>query len=517
MVIRSRYPDVDIPDVALAEYVLRDAPARGDRVALVDGTTGRSYSYAMLDHLVGRCAAGLAERGVAKGDVVGIFAPNVPEYAVAFHGVARAGAIATTINSLYTPDEVAFQLRDAGARRLITVPPFLDRALPAARAVGIDDVIVFGEADGASSFADLVATGADVPEPAIDPPSDLVTLPYSSGTTGLAKGVMLTHRNLVANIAQFSAIRHIDETDVTLAILPFFHIYGQTVVLNGALRHGATVVTMPRFDLEQFLSLIQEHRVTALYVAPPVVVALGKSPLVDRYDLSSIRFIISGAAPLDADLQRSVAERLGCEVGQGYGLTETSPVTHASPQGLPTVYGSAGRLVPNTEARLVDPSTGADGTVGELWLRGPQVMTGYLGNAEATAATIDADGWLRTGDIATVDGEGWFTIVDRLKELIKYKGYQVPPAELEGLLLTHPAIADAAVIGVPDEDAGEIPKAFVVLKADAILTPAEIMGFVAGHVAPHKRIRDCELIEAIPKSPSGKILRRVLRERELAT
>jgi acyl-CoA synthetase (AMP-forming)/AMP-acid ligase II len=501
----------------LAEFVLADAPARGDRVALVDGVTGQSYSYAMLDHLVRRCAAGLAERGIAQGDVVGIFAPNCPDYAIAFHGVARAGAVATTVNSLYTADEVAFQLRDAGARLLITVPAFLDRAMPAAGAAGIDDVVVFGEAAGATSFADLLATGAAVPEPVLDPSYDLVTLPYSSGTTGLPKGVMLTHRNLVANIVQFAAMRHIDESDVVLAILPFFHIYGQTVVLNDALCRGAEVVTMPRFDLELFLSLIEKHRVTALYVAPPIVVALGKSPLVDHHDLSSVRFIISGAAPLDAELQRSVAERLGCEVGQGYGLTETSPVTHTSTDGVPTVFGSIGQLIPNTEARLVDPASGADGDTGELWIRGPQVMTGYLGNAPATAETIDGDGWLHTGDIATVDADGWFTVVDRLKELIKYKGYQVAPAELEGLLLTNPAIADAAVVGVPDEDAGEIPKAFVVLKPDARLSPAEIMDFVAGHVAPHKRIRDCELIDAIPKSPSGKILRRVLREREAST
>jgi acyl-CoA synthetase (AMP-forming)/AMP-acid ligase II len=237
---------------------------------------------------------------------------------------------------------------------------------------------------------------------------------------------------------------------------------------------------------------------------------------VDEYDLSSLRTIMSGAAPLDSALQRACGERLGCEVFQGYGLTETSPVTHAWRNGEPGTAGSVGMLLASTEGRIVDPETATDCNRGELWIRGPQVMVGYLENAEATAATIDAEGWLRTGDIVTVDETGAFQIVDRLKELIKYKGYQVPPAELEGVLLKNPAIADAAVIGVADEEAGEIPKAFVVLKPDAVMTPAEVMDFVAAHVAPHKRIRACEFIDEIPKSASGKILRRVLIDRERA-
>ena len=514
--IRSPYPDVEIPDLPLTTFVYRDAASRGDRTAIVCGSTGRSYSYAMLDHLVGRCAAGFAERGLQPHEVVGIFAPNLPEYPIAFHGVAQAGATNTTINSLYTAQEAAFQLRDARARFLITIPQFLDRALPAAKEAGIEEVIVFGEAEGATPFASLLATGAPVPQPAIDPAHDLVSLPYSSGTTGLPKGVMLTHRNLVANMVQFADCRAVDETDRVIGFLPFFHIYGQTVVMNDCLRRGAEIVTMPRFDLEQFLQLVQDRRITVAYVAPPVIVALSKHPLVDRFDLSSLREIMSGAAPLDGELQTACGERLGCDVFQGYGLTETSPVTHAWRSGEACTPGTVGKLLGSTEARIVDPETATDCDRGELWIRGPQVMTGYLENAEATAATIDADGWLRTGDIVTVDEAGTFQIVDRLKELIKYKGYQVPPAELEGVLLTNPAIADAAVIGVADEEAGEIPKAFVVLNPGAVMTPAEVMDFVASHVAPHLRIRACEFIDAIPKSASGKILRRVLVERERA-
>jgi len=516
MALRSPYPDVEIPDVPLSSFIYADAAARGDRVAIVDGPTGRSYSYAALGHLVGRCAAGLAEQGVQQHDVVGVFAPNIPEWPIVFHGVAQLGAINTTINSLYTAQETASQLKDARAKYLITIPQFLDRALPAAAEAGVERVFVLGEAEGATPFAAVLASGAPTPEPDIDAANDLVSLPYSSGTTGFSKGVMLTHRNLVANMAQFAACRDVGEDDCVIGVLPFFHIYGQTVVMNDCIRRGSRIVTMPRFDLEGFLGLIQKHGVTIAYVAPPIVVALTKHPLVERYDLSSLRYVFSGAAPLDADLQEACIARLDCAVLQGYGLTETSPVTHAWQQSETAVTGAVGKLLANTEGRVVDPESGEDAASGELWVRGPQVMLGYLNNPTATDETITPEGWLRTGDIVSVDEDGVFQIVDRLKELIKYKGYQVPPAELEGVLLTNPAIADAAVIGVADEEAGEIPKAFVVLKPNVVLTPAEVMDFVAGHVAPHKRVRACEFIDEIPKSASGKILRRVLVERERA-
>jgi acyl-CoA synthetase (AMP-forming)/AMP-acid ligase II len=383
---------------------------------------------------------------------------------------------------------------------------------------GIEEVFGIGEAAGTTPFGELLAPpGTPAPQPVIAPASHVVALPFSSGTTGLPKGVMLTHRNLVANLCQFEPVRHIDETDRVIAVLPFFHIYGQTLVLNDALRRGARIVTMPRFDLAQFLAAIEQHSITACYVAPPIVLALAKHPLVDQHDLSSLRFVMSGAAPLDAELQSAAERRVRCRVQQGYGLTEASPVTHIVHQDDENVHGTIGTLMPSTEARLVDAETGEDavaGQAGEIWVRGPQVMLGYLGDAEATAGMLTDEGWLRTGDIATVDGAGRFCVVDRLKELIKYKGYQVPPAQLEGILLTHPQIADACVVPVRDEEAGEVPKAFVVPREGSALDPQEVMAFVAERVAPHMQVRACELIDAIPKSPSGKLLRRVLVERE---
>ena len=479
---------------------------------LVDGPSGREITGAQFKRAVEGLAAGLSERGIGRGDVVALYLPNLPEYAVAFHGVCAAGATNTTANPLYTARELEHQLSDSGARILITVAPFLEAAREAAAGADADEVFVVGEAEGATPFTELIRDPADAPSPVIDPAEDLAVLPYSSGTTGLPKGVMLTHRNLVANLIQTQAGLPTSPDDVLIAVLPFFHIYGQTVIMNLGLRSGARIVTMPRFDLDQFLGLIERHRVTKAYVVPPIALALAKHPAVDGRDLSSLDLIMSGAAPLGAALADQVAERVGCPVMQGYGLTETSPVTHLVPPGESEGRGGKiGMPLPDTEARIVDPESGEDAGRGELWIRGPQVMRGYLNNPEATAETIDDDGWLHTGDVAEVDDAGQFEIVDRLKELIKYKGFQVPPAELEAVLLGHEKVSDAAVIGVPDEEAGELPKAFVVASDE--VGDEEIMEYVAEQVSPQKRIRLIERVEEIPKSPSGKILRRVLAER----
>src|SRR5215218_3715470 len=511
-VVLSPHPDVEIPDVPLHEFVLADAGRRADQAALIDGPSGRTLTYGQLAGGVRRVAAGLAARGFAKGDVFAIYSPNLPEYALAFYGVSAAGGVNTTVSPLYTTDELTRQLGDAGARFLLTVPPFLDKALEAAGRSGVEEVFVLGQAEGATPFAELLTAGDTPPEVDID----LAALPYSSGTTGINKGVMLTHRNLVANICQGTPALLAGEGERLIAVLPFFHIYGLVVLMCAALSKGSTLVTMPRFDLEQFLGLLQDQRITRAYVAPPIVLALAKHPLVDNYDLSSLKSIFSGAAPLDASLERACAERLDCEVMQGWGLTETSPVVttnYNTPQGPKP--GSVGVSLPNTEMRVVDPATGADvsrGETGELLVRGPQVMKGYLNSPEATAAMLDPEGWLHTGDLGMIDEQGYVFIVDRVKELIKYKGLQVAPAELEAVLLSHPAVSDAAVVRSPDEEAGEVPKAFVV--ASSPVEPAELMAYVAERVAPHKKVRQVEFVDEIPKAASGKILRRVLMERD---
>src|SRR5919202_5312697 len=305
MVLRSPLPDVEVPDLAFSSYVLEHAAARADRPALVDGPTGRTLTYGELAEGVGRLAGGLAARGIAMGDVVGICCPNVPEWALLFHGALTAGAVVTTLNSLYTVDEMVPQLRDARARMLFTVPSFLDRVMPAAEAAGVEEVVVLGEAEGATPLTELLAGGDPAPEPGIDPAEDPAALPYSSGTSGVPKGVVLTHRNLVANVLQTLAGHRVGGDDTTIAFLPFFHIYGMTVILNVGLRQGATIVTMPRFELEPFLGLLAEHRVTRAYVVPPVVLALAKHPSVDAYDLSALTCVFSGAAPLDEGLART--------------------------------------------------------------------------------------------------------------------------------------------------------------------------------------------------------------------
>jgi acyl-CoA synthetase (AMP-forming)/AMP-acid ligase II len=515
MIFTSPYPDIEVPAVALTDFVLEHSAQYGDKPALIDGPTGRTYTHAQAAQAIRAAAAALAARGVTKGDVVALYAPNSPEYAIAFHAVAALGAVCTTINPIYTVDELAFQLEHARARTLVSGADVLDRAREAASRAGVEALYVFGD-EGATPFAELLDGEADAAPQGAAAPDDLAALPYSSGTTGLPKGVMLTHRNLVANILQSTAQQPVTADDTLVGVLPLFHIYGLSVVMNAVLRNGATLVTMPRFDLDGYLGLVQEHHATKAHLVPPIVLALAKSPVVERYDLSSLELVNSGAAPLSAELQQAAAERIGCPVVQGYGMTESSPVTHVTPLD-PARHrlGSIGPPVPSTECRIVDVAGGDElgpDEEGEVCVRGPQVMRGYLDDPEATAATVDADGWLHTGDVGRADDDGYVVLVDRVKELIKYKGYQVAPAELEAILVEHPAVAEAAVVGRPDEEAGEVPKAFVALTGEA--TDEEIMGFVAERVAPYKRLRALEVVDEIPKSPSGKILRRVLNERE---
>ncbi len=504
MIFTSPFPPITLTGESITERVLRGLGPDPDRVVLIDGPSGREMTAGALAGGIRRLAGGLRARGFGKGDVIAILAPNCPEYAVIFHGVAFAGATVTTINPTYTAPEVAHQLTDSGARLLVTIPAFLETARAAAPGL---EIVVIGEAEGATPLAELMGEplAAQVP---IAAETEVAVLPYSSGTTGLPKGVRLTHRNLVANVDQMLATVCCDAGTWSVGFLPFFHIYGQTVLMNMHLAAGAGVVTMPRFDLEQFLTLAAKYRTPTLYSAPPVAVALAKHPLVAGFDLSCVERFFSGAAPLGGDVGEAVAARLGCLSVQGYGMTEMSPVSHATPRGQART-GSVGVTLPSTECRVVvDGRDAGPGEAGELWVRGPQVMAGYHNQPEATAAILTEDGWLKTGDLAEVDAEGWVFIRDRLKELIKVKGFQVAPAEVEAALLTSPMVKDAAVRGVPDDEAGEVPVAFVVPAEGA--EEAAIRAHLAGQLAHYKLPKRITFLEAIPKSASGKILRRML-------
>lgn len=526
----SPQPDVEIPDVSVYDFLFASLEA-GDlaRIALIDPATGAETTYGQLRGQVDAFAGALAARGVDTETGLALLCPNVPAFATVFHGTLRAGAAVTTINSLYTAGEIEKQLRDAGASWFVTVSPLLPQALAAAEAVGIppEQLIVLDGAEGHPNLRELLTEQRPAPEVTFDPATHIAALPYSSGTTGIPKGVMLSHRNLVANVQQSRANIDLRETDRVLAVLPFFHIYGLTVLLNLALKQRASLVTMPKFDLVEFLTSIQTYGCTYLYIAPPIAVALAKHPIVDQFDISTVHTVFSGAAPLDGETAEAAGRRIHARMMQGYGMSELSPVSHAMPFDRDDVpVSSVGTLLPNQVCKLIDLETGDEVTEigedgrtlpGELWIKGPNVMLGYLNKPEATAETLDADGFLHTGDVATYDEGGWFTIVDRVKELIKYKGYQIAPAELEALLLGHPKIMDAAVIGVLDDDKQEIPKAFIVAAPDTDLEADEVMAFVADNVAPHKKVRRVEFIDAIPKSAAGKILRKDLRARETAT
>ena len=499
--------------------VARDLPLKG---ALIAGD--RTVSYAELDALTDRVAAALVKRGVKKGDRVTLFMPNSVEYVLAFYGTLKAGAVVNPINALSKEREVRFQVEDAGAVAVL----YHEALAPVVEAVrselrGVRTFAVTGKTapEGVERFDDLVAEhGAVKTETAMD---DLAVLPYTSGTTGFPKGVMLTHRNLTANQQQFFAAVPVRRDDVFLNVLPYFHIYALNLLMAGAISIGATQVIMPRFDMVEYCTLIEKCRATVCFIVPPIVLGLAMSPEVEKHDMSSVRFFFSGAAPLAPDPARRMIARLGKPIIQGYGLTETSPVTHANPFDA-AILESIGPVVPGTRDKIVDLETGerelATGEVGEICVQGPQVMRGYWNKTgkeqPVTQDTADVirDGWFHTGDVGRRDEKGYVFIVDRKKEFIKYKGFGVGPAEVEAVLCEHPAVADAGVIGKKDEEAGEIPKAFVQLRPNTQATADELIAFVKERIADYKRVREVEFIEKVPRTASGKILRRELAERE---
>ena len=515
MVLSSRYTSRPIPDISLATFFRDAVTSRANDVAVLDGPTGRSYTFRQVLDLSASVANGLVARGIAPGDRVAFIVPNLPEVALAYHGTIAAGAVAMMVNPLATREELVKYFAVGSPRLAITAAPFVE----AIRAVAPElPVIAFGDAPGSEPFTALLGGSTTPPAVAISPDA-VAVMPYSSGTTGFPKGVMLTHRNIISQCLAIESVAHGDVIipgAAVMAVLPFFHIYGIMAFLTYGLMHGAKLVTMPRFDLQQYIELARRHEVPLLHVVPPILLGLAKYP--GELQLPHVRAAICGAAPLSAELAAEFMQRTGAMVYQVYGMTEVSGATHlASRDPAHSKPGTIGSLIGNAEARVVSTETGADvapGERGEIWVRGPFVMKGYFEDPDATAHTIDRDGWLHTGDIGYVDGDGDFWVVDRVKELIKYKGLQVAPAELEAVLLQHPAIADCAVYPLPDDEAGEIPKAAVVLKRDAAATADELLQFVQARVSPHKRVRALRFVDAIPKSASGKILRRVLIAQE---
>lgn len=518
-------PPLTFPDVSY-DYLLRMAATRvPDRAAMIYHNL--SFTYREMVSMVNAIANGLYNLGLRKGEKICLLTTNRPEYTVTFIAAASIGLISSPMNPSYKEREVGYQLENSEASAILIQREFLptlqtvlsQKSLP-----NLKHVIVTGESvpenmPEAIPWAKLLRTSSPELPPKVEiSGGDLVALPYSSGTTGLPKGVMLSHSNLVANNIQFITALQADVNDVALIFLPFYHIYG-VMLTGGFLACGGTQVLMERFDLVQSLEMCAMHRVTYYFAVPPIIVALANAP-VDLDKMKTVNYVFSGAAPLPLDPARRLEGKIGLQVVQGYGLTETSPLSHAQPKSPALVRpASVGLPVNNTLQKIVDIETGErelpPGEDGEIIIKGPQVMQGYWKAPESNAQSL-RNGWLYTGDIGHVDEDGFVYIVDRKKEMIKYKGFGIAPAELEGLLMEHPAVMDSAVIGVPDEEAGEVPKGFVVLRPNHTTTPEEIIAFANGKLAGYKKVHQVEIVTAIPKNASGKILRRDLREMEKA-
>jgi acyl-CoA synthetase (AMP-forming)/AMP-acid ligase II len=497
---RSTYPDIEVGGTTLPALVQQAIERHPNRTALIDGESGKSVSYKEFGQRVARISAWLARQGVGHGATVALWAPNTPPWAAFALATMRLGATVTAMNPQWTADEAERQLNDAKAELVVTTPTLANLS-------GARQVVVLGE----HNLATILANDDPVPPPVTDRDA-VALLPYSSGTTWFPKGVQLTHTNLVTAVRQVTSVVRVGEHDTVLALAPFFHVLGGIVTLLAPLAVGATVVTVPRFEPALVLDLIERHRVTFTAVPPPVAGFFAHHRSVAGRDLTSLQLFAVGGAPLPVHVGKAVAARLpGCVVAQGWGLTETTSSVCVPDRADPAPPGTVGWLLPNTELTVVDPVTGRPAAIGELLVRGPQVMAGYLNEPAATAEIIDADGWLHTGDLGRVDDGGNVVVLDRLKDLIKVDGFQVAPAELEALLATHPMIADAAVVGRPDERHGERPVAYVVARGP--FDPGTIIDWLAARTADYKHLAEVVAVGTLPRTPSGKLQRRFLRYR----
>ncbi|OAY52587.1 4-coumarate:CoA ligase 1 [Manihot esculenta] len=525
IIFRSKLPDIYIPKhLTLHSYIFENISSHSSRPCLINGATGDIYTYAEVELTGRRVASGLNKLGVKQGDVIMLLLHNSPQFVLSFLGASFRGAIATAANPFFTPAEIAKQAKASNTKLIITQAAYAEKVKDLARDHGIKVLCIDSAPDGCLHFSELSeADERDMPDVNISS-EDVVALPYSSGTTGLPKGVMLTHKGLVTSVAQQvdgeNPNLYFHSEDVILCVLPMFHIYALNSIMLCGLRVGAAILIMPKFDIGALLQLIQKYKITVAPIVPPIVLSIAKSPDTDKYDLSSIRMLKSGAAPLGKELEDTVRAKFPqATLGQGYGMTEAGPVLAMclafAKEPFSIKPGACGTVVRNAEMKIVDPETGESlprNQPGEICIRGDQIMKGYLNDPEATARTIDKQGWLHTGDIGYIDDDDELFIVDRLKEIIKYKGFQVAPAEIEALLLAHLEISDAAVVGMKDENAGEVPVAFVVRSDKSQITEDEIKQYIYKQVVFYKRIGKVFFVESIPKAPSGKILRKILRE-----
>ncbi|KAK2706327.1 uncharacterized protein LOC136029917 [Artemia franciscana] len=525
-IVYSELPDCHLPNVSLTQYLFEKTDEFGHKVALECGITGRKYCYNQIRQLSVRFGSALIRMGLKKGDVLGVVLPNCPEWAFVFLGSTYVGVTVTPANPAYTAVEVFRQFKAAEIKAVLCHSQIASMLKPKLNNMSTVNIFItaFGHIDGWVSLEDLLSADIYSEEAQVDLDNDPLILPYSSGTTGLPKGVILSHGNVVNNLCQY----HVpgttriqaacnDYQEKYVSILPYFHIYGLVVTLLSGLWYGAHITILPRFDPDLFLRTLASVKPTVLQLVPPLISFLANSSNLDRKMFQRLHTVMSGAAPLGPSIANKLLERINSSslfLQEGYGLTETSPISHVSPL-KGSQIGSCGKPISRTAVKILDLETGASlpaDLEGELCIKGPQVMKGYYKNKEATANMIDEEGWLHTGDIAKYDSGKRFYIVDRLKELIKVKGLQVAPSELEDLLRSHPQVMDVAVIGVPDERTGEAPRAYVVLKPGSNVSEKSLSNFVAERAAPYKHLHGgVVFLGTIPKSATGKILRRELK------